>query len=92
MGADWTYRGDYIGKRAMPPAMADEALTDPERVTLVPDPTSKSGKGVRTIGYSTTAQQVLTVITLVKDGIEYGVNCWPANDRDKRIYREGGTS
>lgn len=84
--ADWTHRGAYIAKHDVTPTQADEALSDPERVVITPDPASMSGRGVRIIGYSTTALAVLTVIVLDDEGTRFGVNAWKANARDKRIY------
>jgi uncharacterized DUF497 family protein len=86
--ADWSQRGEYIAKRGMTVAMANEALSDPARVELVPDPASTSGASDRTIGYSETAGRLLVVIT-VRDGDKvYGANCWPANSTHRRMYRE----
>lgn len=45
--ADWTHRGYYILKHGVTPAEADEALADPERLVINPDPASKSGRSVR---------------------------------------------
>jgi hypothetical protein len=86
--ADWSHRRDYIiAKHRVTPAQAEEALADPDRLVLVPDPASKSGRGVRIIGYSTTAQTVLTVIVLDDEGTTYGVNAWKANAKDLRRYQ-----
>ena len=68
---------------------ADEALDDPDRVTLDPDPASKSGESVRVIGYSSSAADLVTVITLDYEGTTHGVNGWLSNDLDRRRYREG---
>ncbi len=84
--ADWSHRGDYIAKHGVTPDEADEALADPDRVVINPDPASKSGRGVRIIGYSITAQAVLTVIVLDEEGTTYGVNVWKANPKDQRRY------
>jgi hypothetical protein len=87
--ADWTERGDYmLARHGIEPAWADEALADPDRVVLTPDPASKSGRGVRTIGWSHSAGRVVTVITLVDNDHLYGVNGWVANSSDQRLYRE----
>jgi hypothetical protein len=51
-----------------------------------PTRTSKSGRGVRIIGYSITAQAVLTVIVLDEEGTTYGANVWKANPKDQRRY------
>lgn len=85
--ADWSHRGDYIGKHGVTPDEADEALADPERLVIDPDPASKSGRGVRIIGYSIAAQVVLTVIVLDHEGTTYGVNAWKANAKDLRRYQ-----
>ncbi|MGV0722736.1 transposase [Mycolicibacterium elephantis] len=89
MAADWSMRGKYIAKRRMTPGIADEALDDPDAVVLDPDPASKSGVSVRTIGFSLTFDALITVITLEEDGKVWGVNAWPSNDVDARRYREG---
>lgn len=57
----------------MTPAHEGEALDDPNRWVLDPDPASESGLSVRIIGYSCTLHALLTVIVLADDGVEYGV-------------------
>lgn len=90
--ADWSHRGDYIAKHGVQPTEADEAIADPDRVVLNPDPASKSGRGVRIIGYSITAQAVLPVIVLDEEGDTIGVNAWKANLKDRRRYEGTETS
>lgn len=75
-------------KHQITPAMANEALADPSRVVLDPDPASESGLSVRIIGWSMTHGGLVTVIVLEDRGHEYGVNGWPANDVDRRRYRD----
>lgn len=86
--ADWTHRGEYIAKHGTNPDVANEALADPNRVVINPDPASKSGRSVRVIGFSITAQTVLTVIVIDDAGITHGVNAWEANARDLRLYND----
>ena len=87
--ADWTDRGEYmLHRHGIRPEWADEALSDPDAVVLDPDPGSKSGRSVRTIGWSFSAEKVITVITLEHEGTLYGVNGWEANRSDQRLYRE----
>jgi hypothetical protein len=87
--ADWSERGDYmLARHGIEPAWADEVLADPDRVVLTPDPASKSGRGVRTIGWSHSASRIITVITLVDNDHLYGVNGWVSNSSDQRLYRE----
>ncbi|OBB63923.1 BrnT family toxin [Mycobacterium sp. 852014-50255_SCH5639931] len=89
--ADWTHRGEYIiAKHDVTPEQADEALDDPNAVTFAPDYNSKSGDSIRTIGYSISAQHVLSVITVEEDDIVYGANAWRSNRRDRQHYQQGG--
>ncbi|BBZ49444.1 hypothetical protein BST25_10430 [Mycobacterium heidelbergense] len=46
----------------------------------------KSGRQVRTLGYSPSARAVLSVITLDKGDVVWGVNAWQSNS----YYRQGG--
>ena len=86
--ANWLYRGEYINQlHGVLPAEANEALTDPWRVILNPDPSSVSGGGVRTIGV-TRARRLPTVITLVSGGTRWGVNGWDATPTDVRRYKD----
>jgi hypothetical protein len=65
-------------------------LTMPTQSSLTPTTTPLSGQQVRTIGYSPSARTVLSVITLDKEGVVWGVNAWKSNSRDGSYYREGG--
>ena len=43
----------------------------------------------RIIGYSTSADHLLSVIAVGDDeGVTYGANGWHSNAKDQRIYRE----
>lgn len=87
-------RGEYIATRSarhpgdtdIAPAWANEAYADEARVVFDPDYASKTGRSVRTIGYSPTAGFVITVITVMDDGHLWGVNAWKANEKDIRAY------
>lgn len=86
---DWSYRADYMRERhGIEVEWADEALEDPDAVRIAPDPASRSGRSVRTIGYSTSAGHLVTVIPVEEAGITYGVNSWKSNEIDVRRYRE----
>ena len=91
--ADWTYRGTYMEVRhGVRPDEADEALTDPARLVLDPDPASKSGKSVRTIGWAGSAGRLLTIITFTTEaGVTYGGNGWKSSARDRRKYNDWET-
>ena len=87
---DWTHRDAYIRERQGVEAdWANEALADPDALRIEPDPSSLSGRSIRTIGYSPTATDLPTVITVTEDHMTYGVNTWRDNDTDRRRYREG---
>lgn len=87
---DWSKRGEYMQrKHGITPHMADDALGDPNRIVIDPDYNSTSGESIRIIGFSTIADDIVTVIVLQHDGTEYGVIGWSANAKDRRIYNEG---
>lgn len=86
---DWSYRADYMRERhGIEVEWADEALEDPDALRIDPDPASRSGRSVRTIGYATKAGYLVTVITVEEAGSTYGVNGWKSNEIDIRRYRE----
>lgn len=87
---DWSKRGEYMQRRhGIAPEVANDALSDPDRILIDPDYNSTSGQSARVIGYSIIADEVITVIVLEHDGTEYGVNGWLANAKDRHIYRAG---
>ncbi len=71
---------------------ANEAVADIDALWFDPDPKSKSGASVRVLGYSQTAQSVLTIILVHReDGLGYyGANGWKSNSTERRVYSEGG--
>ncbi|MHB1519481.1 MAG: transposase [Acidimicrobiales bacterium] len=88
-GVDWPYRADYIRERhGIEVERANEALEDPDALRIDPDPASRSGRSMRTIGYSTSAGYLVTVITVEDTGVTYGANGWKPNEIDIRRYRE----
>ena len=89
MTAGWSEHGEYmLARHGIRPAWANEALDDPDRLAITPDPASKSGRAVQTIGWSYTANRIITVITLVDNGRLHGVNGWVANSGDQRLCRQ----
>lgn len=46
------------------------------------------GRSVRTIGYSSQAGCLITVISVEEAGVTYGVNSWRSNETDTRSYGE----
>jgi hypothetical protein len=69
-------------------AALDLRVEDPDALRIDPDPASRSGRSVRTIGSSSSAGHLVTVITVEEAGIIYGVNGWKSNEIDIRRYRE----
>lgn len=75
----------YPGATDIDPAETQEAATDPARVVREPDPKSQWGY-IRLIGYSPTAEAVLTVIVRPSD--HAGVTAWITRGADLRDYRQ----
>lgn len=73
----------------MAPTIADEAVADPNRLVIDPDPASVSGRTVRIVGWSHSLGALVTVIVLPEGGITWGVNAWRSNSTDQRRYRSG---
>jgi hypothetical protein len=73
----------YPGADDLEPAWTVEAAADPDRVTRQPDPRSRVGY-TRVIGYSPTAECVLTVIIDPDDSS--GVTAWKTRGVDLRDY------
>lgn len=87
---DWSKRGEYMQRQhGITTEAADNALGDANRVLIDPDYNSTSGESVRIIGYSAIADDIITVIVLEHGDVEYGVNGWSANMKDRRIYNDG---
>lgn len=76
----------YPGATDIDPAETLEAAADPSRIVREPDPKSEWGY-IRLIGYSATANTVLTVIVRPSD--HAGVTAWLTRGGDLRAYREG---
>ena len=88
-GCDWSFAENHMRDRhGIEPAWAEEALRDPDALTIRPDPASRSGRSVRTIGFSTSAGCLLMIITVAEGTVTYGVNGWRASVTDMRRYKE----
>lgn len=73
---------------------ADEAINDEMAIWFDPDPKSESGRSVRIIGWSPTAQMILVVLLLHGDDDHpdyWGLNAWRADGKERRIYEETET-
>jgi uncharacterized DUF497 family protein len=86
---DWSHRREHVAENGLTVEQANEALEDPEMLVIDPDPRSVTGESARIIGYSSTAQEVLTVVVVVHDGQVYGATAWRANKYERRLYRGG---
>lgn len=86
MAVDWSANGqdEHIALRDITPEQANEALDDPEAVVFDPDYNTRSGRSIRTIGYSPSFGDVMSVIT-VRDlgGVIWGATAFRANRRDR---------
>lgn len=78
----------YPGDIDIDPDWTAEAVNDPQRLVDEPDPKSSHLNSVRTIGYSPTAQIVITVVAL-RDagGIQHGATAWKTRGAALRQYR-----
>ncbi|MDR1016505.1 MAG: hypothetical protein LBL67_03420 [Coriobacteriales bacterium] len=92
---DWSKRLDhlkrsirYSGDTDILPEWANEAYADPDAAIFDPDYASISGRSVRTIGYSKSADFLITVITLEDNGTLWGLSAWKSNESDTRSYEE----
>ena len=84
---DWSHRREHLAETGVTVEQANEALGDPEMLVIDPDPRSVTGESVRVIGYSSTAQEVLTVVVVIHDGQVHGATAWRANKYERRLYR-----
>lgn len=81
----------YIGSRSQRYSGADdllvewtlEAAADPHRITIDPDPKSRSG-AARIIGYSPSADLILTII--IRPDTHKGITAWPTTGAERQIY------
>jgi hypothetical protein len=87
---EWTYGAQHMwDNHKVAAAEADEAIGDIDAVWFDPDPSSRSTRSVRVIGYSHSRRTILTVILVHRDGgTYYGANGWESSPADQRRYRE----
>jgi uncharacterized DUF497 family protein len=93
VAVDWEANGQdaHIAAHGITPGQANEALDDPDAVEFDPDYNSKSGQSIRTIGYSASYGDVLSVITVRDDeGVIWGATAFRSNSKDRRYYRSKG--
>lgn len=91
MPVEWTEGAiAHMARHGVTVAEATEALNDPDRAWIEPDPKSHAGNGIRVIGYSPSHGRLLTLILRKYTGSVrlYGVNGWPANRTDQTRYEQ----
>lgn len=86
-----TDREEHLAAHKVTIAEAEEALSDPDRVVFDPDYKSKSGRSIRTVGFSRSFGDLLAVFTVPFEGDVYGLTAYRADTvRDRIDYIEGG--
>lgn len=73
-------------RHGVTPSEAEEAIDDPDCVLRSPDPSSRSGKSDRYVGWSSSRGDLLVVIVVRHEELVYGGNAWPANDAHRNLY------
>ena len=87
---DWSFAVEHMWSRHMILlTWAQEAVRDINRLTLSPDPVSRSGSSIRIIGYSPRADLVLAVIIVEFEGRYFAASAWKANKSQARQHRYG---
>jgi uncharacterized DUF497 family protein len=81
----------HVQRHGVTVAEANEAIADIDAVWFDPDPNSRSGLGVRVIGYCHSRRAVLTVMLVHREGTAgyWGANGWESNGSDRRRYERG---
>ena len=72
-------------------AWAREAVADTDALVADPDPSSRSGRGIRIVGCSPRAGAILVVILVRAPDALVAVTAWKANTSFARRYREAQT-
>lgn len=96
---DWTHRQEHIesrvarkgaeNERDISIEWANEAYADPMAVDFVPDYASRTGEGMRRIGWSDGAGFLISVITVRDDsGYLWGATAFRSNTYDQASYEE----
>ena len=85
---EWSYRAACVRERhGILVLWMEEALRDPNVLEIDPDPSSRSRRSTRTIGYSVIDGFLVTVITLREESTVHGVNGWRSDPPEQCRYR-----
>ncbi|HVX43247.1 MAG TPA: transposase [Mycobacteriales bacterium] len=80
----------YEGAIDVAPEWTAEVVVDPDRLVDEPDPNSAHANSVRIVGYSFSAQMVITVVALRdRYGGLHGASAWKTTGVALRQYLEG---
>lgn len=87
-----TRSGRYAGAVDIRPGWTTEGVTDPNRLVDEPDPKWVHANSVRIVGYSPSAQMVITVVALRdRYGVLHGASAWKTTGAPLRQYLEERT-
>ena len=88
MALNWNPdRDEHLARHGVTTAQADEAFAHEDALTIEPDYNSVSGRGIRTIGFSNSFGDLLSVLSYFDhNGVQQGTTAFRANKRDRRIY------
>ncbi|MDR0286061.1 MAG: hypothetical protein LBI33_14415 [Propionibacteriaceae bacterium] len=84
--------GGHPGDTDIPVLWAAEARRDDNAAVIDPDYNSRSGQSLRLIGWSASAGFLVTVIVVRYEGRLFAASAWRSNQKDQRLYYEGGIS
>jgi len=79
----------HLARHQVTIAQAEEALADPDALVIEPDYASLLGLSTRTIGFSPSFGDLISVITYAENGLVYGATAFRAKGKDRRYYEEG---
>ncbi|MER7115394.1 hypothetical protein [Saccharomonospora azurea] len=80
----------YADSVDIDPGWTAEAVNEPDRLVDEPDPRSAHANSVRVVGYSPSAQMVITVVALRGvAGVLHGASAWKTRGAPLRQYWKG---
>jgi uncharacterized DUF497 family protein len=87
---NWTSdKADHLARHGVTVAQANEAFYEPDAVVINPDYASQSGLGIRTVGFSVSFGDLISVLTWRDSaGQQQGATAFPARAKDRRYYEE----
>lgn len=88
MAITWSEdRDEHLARHGVTIEQANEAVAHEDALTINPDYNSISGLGIRTIGYSASYGDLISVLSYIdNDGVQQGTTAFRANRKDRRYY------